>query len=915
DYPGAPDSTVVRLRLPRALGSGDSIRIDMEWEARPSTTPRRQGRRGRHYDFAHWYPRIAVYDRGGWQHNALVPAGEFYGEFGTFDVTLVVRDDQVVGATGVPVAGDPGWARVRRSGSVIPQASAYGATRADGAPAPSGYRTVRWIARDVHHFAWSASPDYLYEGAAYVREAGERLPFRTWDTVAVHVLYRPGDEATWGNGIAVNRTIDALRWLEQAFGPYAYPQVTNLHRLDGGGTEFPMMMMNGSPSYGLILHELAHIYAHGILANNEWRSGWMDEGLASYLTNWAQGLTAQERAARVTLAPPRRVVTGYRGNAHTYAPGDAAGLNLVQLELSGRAEPIGTISHEFAEFTVYNTTIYSRAEQMFGALRDVIGDDAFRAFLRDYYRRWAFRHVDEVAMRASAERAHGRPLGWFFDQWIRGTGLVDYAMEGRQTVQRPDGNFATRVTVTRQGELAHPMPVGALADGVWTIGRAANPTAERQVVEIVTPSRPEEVRLDPLHVTADWDRRNDVFAPPFGPVKVVPDWPFLDQADRERTVLAVAPVAWYSAPGGATIGARVRSHYLNLVDRHELGLAFATRDPGRRIAGDGRESGSTAVSRIQGWARVENPTLPVLSRPLMGHAAGVAVLDGITMLDYRRTWDLSPFTFARGPRIAATAGVLAAVPFDRNFLPDNWKEVEMTELNATASARIPLGRMPASGPAPLDTLRVRAAAMAGYLTSESGVSGDRGYGRLEAEAIGVKYAADTATALMLRAFAGWNAGTPEQRTLRAGARDAIETFSQHWYRPSDAILRQDAVNYLPLGGAGLRAHAPDVFLAGALAVNGEVARRLYQLPDSWGRLGVWGGAFADVALVGGRHGSSFANPLVADAGVGASLRGRLFDRAVRLRVDLPVFATHPGQTFDGGASLAPRYVITLEDWY
>src|SRR5688572_7778501 len=109
-YPGAPDSTVMGVPLPRPLATGDSITIDMEWDARPSTLPRRQGRRGRHYDFAQWYPRIAVYDRGGWQVQPLLPQGEFYGEFGSYDVTLEVAQDQVIGATGVPVEGEPGWA-------------------------------------------------------------------------------------------------------------------------------------------------------------------------------------------------------------------------------------------------------------------------------------------------------------------------------------------------------------------------------------------------------------------------------------------------------------------------------------------------------------------------------------------------------------------------------------------------------------------------------------------------------------------------------------------------------------------------------------------------------------------------------------------------------------------------------------
>src|SRR5919109_692584 len=144
-YPLAPDSTVVRFPLPRPLAPGDSVRVQFHWDARPSATVyRRQGRRGRHFDFAQWYPKVAVYDRAGWEPNPLIPAGELYGEFGTYDFTLLLRADQVVGATGVPVEGDPGWQRVRRWGTVNLAADGYGPV-----PAPSdrpalsdGYRSV-----------------------------------------------------------------------------------------------------------------------------------------------------------------------------------------------------------------------------------------------------------------------------------------------------------------------------------------------------------------------------------------------------------------------------------------------------------------------------------------------------------------------------------------------------------------------------------------------------------------------------------------------------------------------------------------------------------------------------------------------------------------------------------------------------
>ncbi|MGZ8456776.1 MAG: M1 family metallopeptidase [Gemmatirosa sp.] len=494
EYPGAPDSTVVRLALPRPLAPRDSVVATFAWEARLSTVPRRQGRRGRHHDFAQWYPRVAVYDRGGWQPHALVPAGEFYGEYGTFDVTLVLRDDQVVGATGVPVAGDPGWARASRGGA----RPVLGRTAYDTRPAslpdtlPEGHRAVRFVARDVHHFAWSTSPEYRYEGGAYVRPTPAGRP-RGWDTVAVHALFQPADDTTWGGGRVVQRTVAALGWLERAFGTYAYPQMTVLHRLDGGGTEFPMMQMNGSPGQSLILHEGGHNFVHGILGNNEWQSGWLDEGLTSYQTSWALGTTAQSISARE--APAVGAAPSEAQRAAVRRQLDSTVVRQARLVTRGMAQPIGLRGDVFVDFGTYNNAVYTRAELMYATLRDAIGDDAFARFLRDYYARWANRHVDEAAMRASAERASGRDLGWFFEQWVHRVGVVDYALRDVSVTPAGDG-WQVAGALSRVGAYRHPMAVGVRTASGWTLVRG-DAAREAQRVTVRVRERPLEVRLDP----------------------------------------------------------------------------------------------------------------------------------------------------------------------------------------------------------------------------------------------------------------------------------------------------------------------------------------------------------------------------------------------------------------------------------
>src|SRR5262249_8500288 len=144
--------------------------------------------------------------------------------------------------------------------------------------------------------------------------------------------------------------------------------------------------------------------------------------------------------------------------------------------------------------------------------RDAIGDTAFRAFFHDYYSRWALKHVDERAMRASAERASGKDLGWFFEQWIHETGLLDYALGKVTTTHMPDGRWVTRAELVRRGEYRHPIAVGAMTPTMgWVLARG-DVFKDRQIVEITTAERPTEVRIDPYHYTWDWDRRNDVRA-------------------------------------------------------------------------------------------------------------------------------------------------------------------------------------------------------------------------------------------------------------------------------------------------------------------------------------------------------------------------------------------------------------------
>jgi hypothetical protein len=585
--------------------------------------------------------------------------------------------------------------------------------------------------------------------------------------------------------------------------------------------------------------------------------------------------------------------SGYAGLASRPQPSELPDIEQIRLDLTGRAEPIGRVAHEFREFGIYNAMIYTRAEMMYGALRDVLGDSAFAAFLRLYYDRWKLKHVDERAMRRAAEDAAGRDLGWFFEQWVHRTGLVDYTLAGVRTRREGDA-WVTRARVVRRGAYRHPMPVGARVGDHWVIARA-EALKDKQWVELRTAERPAEVRLDPLHVAADWDTRNDVrrrFPYDRRVEHYVPDWPFLEQAERRRAVIAFSPFGWYTTPGGATLGVRTRSNYLGFVDRNETGVAIATHWP--------------SEERLQFWYTFENPRLG--RRPAMGWRFGAWFVDGGGKLELRKRWDASPFTYARGPTTAWTATLDATLAPRREWIDSaRWDpNADVVDLGVEYRRR-------AAAP---DGPTVRAFVLGGYRHVGDLATGsvDRLFARAEAEATVSRRVGARLTA-SARGFAGASDGAPRQRSLGVSALDATETFENHLLRGRGAPLARRDVHYVALGGAGLRGYSPLLRPARIAAANLEGALRIVRPAPAARRPELLATLFGDLAAAGGGD-LGAPRTLLADAGIGLALRGPFFDRTVRLRLDAPLYVRHPEFAVNASAGDGPvrfRWMFSFRD--
>jgi hypothetical protein len=193
---------------------------------------------------------------------------------------------------------------------------------------------------------------------------------------------------------------------------------------------------------------------------------------------------------------------------------------------------------------------------------------------------------------------------------------------------------------------------------------------------------------------------------------------------------------------------------------------------------------------------------------------------------------------------------------------------------------------------------------------------DHGGGYLRAQgSIGVvRSLAGTASQLRVRLYGGAAPNAPSQRAVYASSQDPFETFTNDLFRPQDAVLKQSGVNYLPLGGAGLRGYQIDTPLDAVGAVNGEFVQRLATTHGNWGRATFAFSIFGDAAVASSKA-VGLSGTTLTDAGAGLIARGRLYDRDVHVRLDAPVVVNYTRlagwKGLGGSGSVARRWVITV----
>ena len=406
--------TVLQVTLAEPIPPGAKATFAMEFNGQVPVQIRRSGRdnkEGIDYTMTQWYPKMAEYDTDGWHPDQYI-AREFYGVWGDFDVSITLPSTYVIGGTGV---------------LLNPEEIGKGY----GEKTTPETETLTWHfkAENVHDFAWAADPDFTHE--SFVLQNG----------TMVHLLYNPKTANVQNWQRAKPEIEKYFLFMNAKFGKYAYPQFSLIQGGDGG-MEYPMctMMLGSGKSYkgfiGLFVHEASHNWYYGMLATNEQRYPWMDEGFTSFAEEEAMNFIFDE------------------GKINPHLGGFG---NYVVLDSLGILEPLSTPADWFTYNSFYSVGSYSMGELFLMQLQYVMGDEAFWKGMRMYYDRWAFKHPKPEDFIKVMEDAGNMQLDWLLIYWTQLTKSTDYAIEKVES-QGPSGQ--TTITLRNLGQ--RPMPVDVL---------------------------------------------------------------------------------------------------------------------------------------------------------------------------------------------------------------------------------------------------------------------------------------------------------------------------------------------------------------------------------------------------------------------------------------------------------------------
>lgn len=398
---------VVILELNTPLQPNDTIQIYTPFFVKIPAVFSRLSHYNNSYHITQWYPKPAVYDKNGWHPMPYLDMGEFYGEFGRFEVNITVPDEYVVAATGVLQNQDEllRYHSMNNNDCLLPNADS------------TKTKTLTYIQDDVHDFAWFADKEYkIKKENVFIKDKGN---------VSCYIFYRDENKNSWQN--ATKYITTALLHYSELLGPYPYDVCTAVDGVFeiGGGMEYPTITVVSSESsqsymHRVILHEVGHNWFYGILASNERANPWIDEGFNSYYEeryflenypeqNLAQILIGENRFLGLENLP------SYYDRFLTYSIVKNAGLSQAPNLHSENFLPEN-----------YMIMCYQKPVVAIQHLEQYLTTEIFDSIMKSLYNKYKFHHIYPEDIKQHFNKSTNKNTDWFFDDLIGSDNTLDY---------------------------------------------------------------------------------------------------------------------------------------------------------------------------------------------------------------------------------------------------------------------------------------------------------------------------------------------------------------------------------------------------------------------------------------------------------------------------------------------------------
>ncbi len=430
-YNGNED--IAEITLPKALATGQKIIIKTPFTLKIPKVFSRLGHEDQNYYMTQWFPKPAVFDEKGWHPMPYLNMGEFYSEFGNFEVSITLPANYVIGATGISsdqtsFIND----RIQLTNELLENKSKTDNWKK---PASSGeMKTVIFKAEKVHDFAWFASKEFLVVADTAVLKNGKRIP--------AFGYFMLKNSKNWKKSAFFTKR--AVEYLSDRVGEYPWPHASAVdgELIAGGGMEYPMItIISGGGSEksldNVIEHEVGHNWFYGILASNERDHAWMDEGINSYY----------EAEYMSLYYPPQKLDKMPKMGIGINADFEALAFKFLHKRKLDQA--LSLTSKDFATIN-YGLDVYKKTARYFKVLESYLGTEVFNKSMKEYYRQWSFKHPYPADLQAVLEKSSGKNLSWLFKDLIDENKPVDYKILNAD---------AKSVTLMNKGKNQMPIPL------------------------------------------------------------------------------------------------------------------------------------------------------------------------------------------------------------------------------------------------------------------------------------------------------------------------------------------------------------------------------------------------------------------------------------------------------------------------